>query len=624
MRFVDGTDLDELLEAEGPLTPERALALLGQAASALDTAHARGLVHRDVKPANILVTPEMGRDEHVYLSDFGLSRESGERDEREGDEAVALRASTSLGTIDYASPEQIEGRPTDARSDVYALGCVLYQALTGVTPYEASSPVQVLFGHLTDTPPVASEKRPELDAAINDVFARALAKDPDERYAKASSLIDDARAALAAAPRLRDRLSSRRAVALALAAITAIAGLTAGLALTVGGGGDSPRIRSELDGMQRDPGTLSRIDPTTDSVSDTVTIGPEPTGLVVADGGVFVTHVGDSSFWRIDAETLSTAQGRANGTPSGVASNQGGTGLFVADDGVSTGYTSHAELTDPIANAHHPTAITVAGSNVWIAGRFGLAYVSVRGSQNNLDIELAPPEPVEIERRRGSETEHEYFSDLAASTDTVWLTGDANDPRVWRIDRATRSATTSVTLPSAPHSVAVTGEAVWVTGLLDDVVWRIDPASDEIVSTIEVGRGAAGIYADETGVWVANALDGTVSHIDAATNQVIATIPVEGRPVDVAAGDGAVWVASDVREVRELAPDAISVGVLADCRGALSALAFSQFAGAQLPLLARGARRTSDNLTDGVAERRLAGDPSSGSPAARTDRTGRT
>ena len=123
----------------------------------------------------------------------------------------------------------------------------------------------------------------------------------------------------------------------------------------------------------------------------------------------------------------------------------------MADDGVSTGYTSHAELTDPIANAHHPTAITVAGSNVWIAGRFGLAYVSVRGSQNNLDIELAPPEPVEIERRRGSETEHEYFSDLAASTDTVWLTGDANDPRVWRIDRATRSATTSVTLPSAPH-----------------------------------------------------------------------------------------------------------------------------------------------------------------------------
>ena len=146
MRFVDGTDLDELLEAEGPLAPERALALLSQAGSALDTAHARGLVHRDVKPANILVTREMGRDEHVYLSDFGLSRDSGERDEAESDEAVALRASTSLGTIDYASPEQIGGRATDARSDVYALGCVLYQALLGRLPTRRARPFRSCSG----------------------------------------------------------------------------------------------------------------------------------------------------------------------------------------------------------------------------------------------------------------------------------------------------------------------------------------------------------------------------------------------------------------------------------------------------------------------------------------------
>ena len=102
MRFVEGTDLGALLEAEGALEPERVLRLLGQAASALDAAHERGLVHRDVKPANMLLTEEAGRGEHVYLSDFGLARESGAREPGDTDETVALKASGSLGTIDYA------------------------------------------------------------------------------------------------------------------------------------------------------------------------------------------------------------------------------------------------------------------------------------------------------------------------------------------------------------------------------------------------------------------------------------------------------------------------------------------------------------------------------------------
>ena len=196
MRLVEGTDHDALLRSEGPLEPKRTLALLKQVASALDAAHARGLVHRDVKPANILVTAEMGTEEHVYLTDFGLSRDSGERGAAESNEAVALRASTSLGTIDYAAPEQIEGRPTDARADIYALGCVLYQALTGVPPYKSNSPVQILFGHLTDPPPSASEHASGLDPAIDDVLVRALAKTPEDRYDSASELIEDAREAL--------------------------------------------------------------------------------------------------------------------------------------------------------------------------------------------------------------------------------------------------------------------------------------------------------------------------------------------------------------------------------------------------------------------------------------------
>jgi serine/threonine protein kinase len=119
MRFVAGTDLGRVLETEGALEPERTLRLLGQAASGLDAAHERGLVHRDAKPANILLTEEAGRGEHAYLSDFGLAREGGARQPGDSDEVIVARASGSLGTIDYASPEQIEGKPADARTDVY-------------------------------------------------------------------------------------------------------------------------------------------------------------------------------------------------------------------------------------------------------------------------------------------------------------------------------------------------------------------------------------------------------------------------------------------------------------------------------------------------------------------------
>jgi hypothetical protein len=182
-RYVAGTDLHELLRREGPLPPERAADVVQQVAEGLDAAHAAGLVHRDVKPANVLLS---GR--HVYLSDFGLTRTVAA-------EAQLTDTGERLGTVDYMSPEQLRGQRTDARSDVYALGCLLYTVLTGQPPFHRSSAAATITAHLEDPPPPLAG-RPGLHDEFDAVLSRALAKDPAQRFPSAGDL---GRAAVAAA-----------------------------------------------------------------------------------------------------------------------------------------------------------------------------------------------------------------------------------------------------------------------------------------------------------------------------------------------------------------------------------------------------------------------------------------
>ncbi|MGZ4180872.1 MAG: serine/threonine-protein kinase [Solirubrobacteraceae bacterium] len=188
MRFVDGVDLRKILTREGRLEPGRAAAIVDQVAQALDAAHARGLVHRDVKPANILVSSSGGR-EHVYLSDFGLARH-----------VVGSHGLTGtgafIGTIDYVAPEQARGDRVDARADIYSLGCVLFQALTGTVPFPADNDLAKLFAHGSQPPPSALERYPNLPVEFDAVLKRAMAKEPDDRQASAGDL---GRAAIAAA-----------------------------------------------------------------------------------------------------------------------------------------------------------------------------------------------------------------------------------------------------------------------------------------------------------------------------------------------------------------------------------------------------------------------------------------
>src|SRR5580765_1581000 len=227
MEYVDGVDLRELLRRDGALAPERTIALLAQVASALDAAHAEGLVHRDVKPGNILVATEAD-GEHAYVCDFGLARHVSSVSSLTGERGF-------VGTIDYVPPEQIEGGTIDARADVYSLGCVLYECLAGVRPYDRDSELSVVFAHLNEPPPRLTDARPDLPAAFDEVFATALAKSPDDRYASCGELAAAARAALHGKVLARRRPRGRPIVAV-LAVLVAAAGAVAGVLLSDGHG----------------------------------------------------------------------------------------------------------------------------------------------------------------------------------------------------------------------------------------------------------------------------------------------------------------------------------------------------------------------------------------------------
>jgi len=191
MRCVTGTDLRQMLKKRGRLQPDTAVFLLDQAARALDAAHRRGLVHRDVKPGNLLV--ERGNDDaepdHLYLADFGITKHLGGR--------TGLTSSGQfLGTIDYVAPEQIRGISVLGPADQYSLGCVLYECLTGRAPFEKDLDAAIIFAHVEESPTLPTVLRPDLPAAIDEVFARVLAKHPDDRFDSCKEFMIAAREAL--------------------------------------------------------------------------------------------------------------------------------------------------------------------------------------------------------------------------------------------------------------------------------------------------------------------------------------------------------------------------------------------------------------------------------------------
>jgi serine/threonine protein kinase len=190
MRWVDGTDLRTMLSSYGPLPPARAIRLLAPVASALGAAHRRGLVHRDVKPANVLIASgEEADEEHVYLTDFGIARRS--------DGESITRTGMFLGTIDYTSPERIKGDKGEGPADIYSFGCMLFEALTGHVPFDRPTNVSKIFAHINDPIPLAREAVDGVPEQLDAIITKAMAKRPEDRFGSASELTEALAEALA-------------------------------------------------------------------------------------------------------------------------------------------------------------------------------------------------------------------------------------------------------------------------------------------------------------------------------------------------------------------------------------------------------------------------------------------
>ncbi len=504
MRFVDGTDLLHAVGREGALPPQRAVRIVSQVAAALDAAHRRGLVHRDVKPGNVLLTGT-GEEEHVYLTDFGLVKTL------EGDAPGMTTAGTFVGTLDYSSPEAIQGQEADARSDVYSLACVLFFALARKSAFLRDSNVATMFAHVNEPAPSLLEAAPDVPPALAAVVERGLAKNPDERQQTAGELARAAQEALtapapASAPRRTPTTapgtpaqpgtpSRNRLLGIALPVILVVGLIAAGLAAAgVFGGGDE-----EEPSVQATPtatATATAQAQATPKVVASIPAGEGPDGIAVTDDGiVFVTDATAGTFSRIDPKTNKT-------------------------------------IGEPLDVGKAPDGVAGAKKVTWIASS---------GDDRVRRIE-SDPDPVVI----GTIPVGKEPNGISLGKQLVWVTNTGDDS-VNRIDRASATVVgTPIGVGDQPIGIFVGLDSVWIANHGDDTVTRIDSSTSEVIGDpIQVGKGPRGIVEAFGSVWAANADDGTVTRVDAQTGEVQGDpIRVGQDPRDLTAGGGFVWVAN--------------------------------------------------------------------------------
>jgi streptogramin lyase len=509
-----------LLDRQGPLEPARALELCSQVAEALDTAHAIGLVHRDVKPANVLVTEEGGR-EHCYLSDFGLARDQG---------ADAGAPTHLSGTVDYTAPEQIGHEPAGASADVYSLACVLYECLAGEPPFRRARPTATLFAHTSELPPSLHEQRPDLPEAIDPVIAKALAKDPDERYESCRELTEAAREALGLAER---GLTRRQLVLLATGAALAVAAAAAIPAILLGGGSDAPIAAPPTSVLPVTEDSLVRIDPETGEAVAALAIGSRPVGVAAGEGAVWVIGQGDRSLSQIDPETNAIV--RTVSLPPGESPE----GIVAGEGAVWTRHAFGLRKYDPATSSFPALPNEIAGGTGFtndIAAGHGSIWLFQGDEVLRLD-----PATGRIVARVSIGQELLW---LAIGEDAVWL---ADGYGLFAgIDRATNRATPWAEVSESLHGVAAGEGAVWAINSDEDLVLRLDPATLRVTDRIRVGRSPTAIAAGAGGIWVTSERDRTLTRIDPTTFDV-QPIALGGAATDVAVGESAVWVTVDVR-----------------------------------------------------------------------------
>ena len=469
-----------------------------------------------MKPGNVLIAAR----EHAYLADFGLTKQTSSISGLTGTGEL-------VGTVEYVAPEQIRGEAVDARTDVYALGCVLYECLAGESPFERENEVATLWAHVNEPPP-------GLGGAIDPVLARALAKNPDERYPSCGELIANARHALGlTAPAAPRRPRSRRAVRVPRPGRRAGAVLVVLAAAVVGAVLGAVLLRGGEPAVTVAPNSVAVIDPATNDLVDAIrTNSAGPSSVAVGDGSVWVANVDDRTLSRIDPETRQAERTVAlTATPTDVAVGPGA--VWVA-----YGILGDLVRVDPQRN------LVVA--TLELAGRSGQGSVAATP-----DVVWAAYGDSTVARIDPS-TNGKLSSDFAGAPYAIaigegaaWL-ANWTETTVSRLDERTGALVRPISVAKGPNDIAVGGGAVWVACEADDVVTRIDPIGSSI-STIPVGDRPWAIAFGEGSVWVANRGEGTVSRIDPETRRVTDTIEVGYAPAGIAVGEGSVWVSVQAR-----------------------------------------------------------------------------
>jgi YVTN family beta-propeller protein len=517
MRYVPNRDLKAVLLREGALSPARAVAIAEQLAAALDAAHRRQLVHRDVKPSNVLLDPQDGR-EHCYLADFGVTQSASDRGPADGQ---------FMGTVAYVSPEQIRGDPVSGRSDQYGLACLLFECLTGTVPYGSRSDVAVIFAHLEEPAPSACERRAELPAEIDPVLARGMAKDPEERYESCGALV----AATAQALQLQPDRGATRSRLIPLLAAIAVSLLVALGAYAV--------TRDEA-GPPAPTGALVRVDPRTNEAVARQGIRGHPGQLAATPGGLWMADFRGGVLWRYQPGGDRLERVTSNGEPRDLAVF--GDKVYVGADGrFLSGVVSRYDAASGVREDGIDLLACAMASGegvLWAAGCPAVQRLSTDSGRLRKLVEVFLPfqAPATVENSRVQ------FREIAVGAGSLWVLGDALDRRMWRLDRRTGRLHATIELGFAPTSVAVAGGTVWITDGVGDRVVPLAARGNRLLPGVDVGRGPGGVASGAGAIWVANTLDGTLSRIDTRTRRVVATIEVGGTPRGVAVGAGSVWV----------------------------------------------------------------------------------
>ncbi|HEV2821335.1 MAG TPA: protein kinase [Solirubrobacteraceae bacterium] len=556
MRYVEGEDLRARVRGAGRLEPADAARIVAQVGGALDAAHARGLVHRDVKPANVL----LGAGDHAYLTDFGLTK-------RVTSQGGTTQAGGWVGTLGYVAPEQIRGERVDARVDVYALGCVLVHLLTGRAPFLRSGDEATLWAHLNDEPPGEADGVP---AAFVPVVRRALAKQPADRFPSAGDL---GRAALAAAG-FQAGGEPERMVAVGAAAPsdqtrapageppTAVTALRRGdrpvRADADGGRGGAPRAAlaaaaavvllalggvaaAALVGEGDDPGppqstAPAAAGPAVPEVVDEVRVGPRPNALTLGRGYLWVGSGSDDDVLRFDGDSGKYVRPTL-GVGAGVTDLHAAyRRLWVAKEG-----TRSLLRFDLKTGRRQGGAILLAGRPFALDSGEGAIWVAVR----------QPDGVVRVDRETGRQRfigVDAGVRALAVGYDAVWVT-NTNAATVTRI-RISDEDQQVINVGSRPGWLSV-GGGVWVANEGEETIARISPDTLQVTDFVDIGAQPARVASHRGVVWVSRRRAGDVVRVDTASREVI------GDPIETGRGPFAIAPAREYTWVSVLNEDKV-------------------------------------------------------------------